>query len=143
MFVHSFSASICVSEHSGSSSSAGCRPGYACFSCDPGWSQTQPDPACSELALVHVWCAGGSQKTLGLEKCEIGKELREQAWVTEPLGSFLGCKKPETPCRLAWLCGTAPMTRGKRGCWKSMFPIFHSGGTETPAVGSLFRKEMR
>lgn len=39
--------------------------------------------------LVHVWCAGGSCKSLGLEKS--GNRLRGQAGVTESLGAFLAC----------------------------------------------------
>ena len=46
------------------------------------------------LALVHVWCAGGSRMTLVLQKS--GKGPRGQSGVTEPLGAFLACKRLET-----------------------------------------------
>lgn len=56
-------------------------------------------PSQTRLLLVHVWCAGGSRKTLGLKKS--GKGPRGQAGVTESLGAFLACRRLEGPHKLA------------------------------------------
>lgn len=44
-------------------------------------------------SLVHVWCAGGSHQTLGIEKSESGKGLSGQAGLRGSFGAFLPCEK--------------------------------------------------
>lgn len=42
---------------------------------------------------MHVWRAGGSHQTLGMENSESGKGLRGQPGLREPFGAFLACEK--------------------------------------------------
>lgn len=63
-----------------------------------GWAKPSQAQLLLALALVHVWYAGGSRRTSGLEKS--GEGLSRQAGATGSLGAFLACERLETPCKL-------------------------------------------